>query len=269
MEPIYIQDFLSPELDVYARLTERQLLTYYEPHGGLFLAESEKVIERARETGYEPVSLLVEEKALEKNRSLIETMPEIPLYVASEEVLSQLTGYVLTRGILCAMKRKELPSAREVLEGARRVAVLEEVMNPANVGAIFRSAAALSMDAILLTPGCCDPLYRRALRVSMGNVLCLPYAYLSPWPEGGMDLLHELGFTTIAMALREDSLSLGDERLRSIEKMAIVLGTEGEGLKDKTLADCDLTVRIPMSRGVDSLNVAAASAVAFWELGKR
>ena len=270
MDFIQIQDFLSPELDVYARLTERELTTYYEPYGGLFLAESDKVIERALEAGYEPVSVLVAEGARDRCQNILERLRGIPHYLASEEVLSQLTGYVLTRGILCAMKRRPLPQAREILAASQRVAVLEEVMNPANVGAIFRSAAALGIDGVLLTKGCSDPLYRRSVRVSMGNVFCLPYAYAEgAWPQEGMALLREMGFATVAMALCEDSLSLSDESLASFERLAIVLGTEGEGLKGQTLADCDMTVKIPMSRGVDSLNVAAASAVAFWELAAR
>ena len=268
MEPIRITDFLSPELDVYARLTERELTTYYEPHGGLFLAESDKVIERALEAGYEPVSVLVADPALARCREILERLGEIPCYLASEGVLSQLTGYVLTRGILCAMKRRKGWEAKDILAASHRVAILEEVMNPANVGAIFRSGAALGIDGILLTKGCSDPLYRRAIRVSMGNVFALPWAYIpGDWPCEGMALLKKEGYATVAMALEEDSLSLSDERLSGLSKMAIVLGTEGEGLKSRTLAECDYTVRIPMSRGVDSLNVAAASAVAFWELG--
>ena len=261
-----IKDFGEAPLDVYARLTENQLYHYYEPYGGLFLAESEKVIWRALEAGYEPVSLLMEESYLGKADALLQRLGDLPVYLASTDVLSQLTGYVLTRGILCAMRRRPLPDVEEVLAGARRVAVLECVMNPANVGAIIRSAAALCIDAVLLTPGSSDPLYRRAIRVSMGNVFLLPWTFLPAWPGEGMGLLKRMGFTTVAMALREDSLSLSDTRLQSIQRMAIVLGTEGEGLRGETMAECDYRVKIPMSNGVDSLNVAAASAVAFWEL---
>ena len=266
---IEIRDFSAPELDVYARLTENQLVCRRDPSQALFIAESPVVIERALDGGCEPVSLLMETKHAEgKGRALIERCGEVPVYTAPEEVLCQLTGFHLTRGMLCAMRRPVLPSVEEICRGARRVAVLENVMNPTNIGAIFRSAAALGMDALLLTDEGSDPLYRRAVRVSMGTVFQIPWTYLGkdgPWTE----TLRALGFSTAAMALKEDSLRLDDPRLRSCEKLAVVLGTEGDGLSDGTLSGCDYTVMIPLAHGVDSLNVAAASAVAFWELGKR
>ena len=264
-----ITDLSAPELDVYARLSEGQLLHYYEPDTGLFIAESPKVISRALDAGYEPVSLLMEPEHVEgEAREVVSRCGGIPVYTAEARILTELTGFQLTRGVLCAMRRRRLPDAASLCAGARRVAVLENVMNPTNVGAIFRSAAALGMDAVLLTPGCSDPLYRRASRVSMGNVFLVPWTYLpeeAPWPER----LRRLGFQTVAMALREDSLLLNDPRLMAAEKLAVVLGTEGDGLSDGTIAACDYTVRIPMTHGVDSLNVAAASAVAFWELRPR
>ena len=266
---IEITDFSAPELDIYARLTENQLVCRRDPSQALFIAESPVVIERALDAGCEPVSFLMETKHAEgKGRDLIARCGEIPVYVAPLEVLTSLTGFHLTRGMLCAMRRPALPSAEEVCRGAQRIAVLENVMNPTNIGAIFRSAAALGMDALLLTDEGSDPLYRRAIRVSMGTVFQLPWAYLGedePWT----DTLRRLGFRTAAMALKEDSLRLDDPRLAACEKLAVVLGTEGDGLANDTIAACDWTVRIPMSHGVDSLNVAAASAVAFWELGKR
>ena len=266
---IEITDFSAPELDVYARLTENQLVCRRDPGRALFIAESPVVIERALDAGCVPVSFLTETKHVEgKGRALIERCGEIPVYAAPLEVLTQLTGFHLTRGVLCAMRRPALPSAEEVCRGARRLAVLENVMNPTNIGAIFRSAAALGMDAVLLTDEGSDPLYRRAIRVSMGTVFQVPWTYLGrdePWTQ----TLRGLGFRSAAMALREDSLRLDDPRLRNCEKLAVVLGTEGDGLAQSTIADCDWTVRIPMAHGVDSLNVAAASAVAFWELGKR
>lgn len=270
---IEITDFLAPELDVYARLTEAQLLNRHEPEKALFIAESPRVIERALDAGYEPVSLLVERKHIEgQAKDVIARLGEIPVYTAEFEVLTQLTGYNLTRGALCAMRRPPLPQAEEICAGARRIAVLENVMNPTNVGAIFRSAAALNMDAVLLTPACSNPLYRRAVRVSMGTVFQIPWTFIEgeeEWPSRGMELLGRLGFKTAAMALRDDTVSIEDPRLHAEERLAIVLGTEGEGLAPETIAKCDYTVRIPMAHGVDSLNVAAASAVAFWELGKR
>ena len=271
---IPITDFNAPELDIYARCTESQLLHYYEPHGGLFIAESPKVIERALNKGCTPVSLLVEDRHIEgEAKDLVARCASVPIYTAPFQVLTQLTGFQLTRGALCAMRRPEVPSVEEICATAKRIAVLEQVMNPTNIGAIFRSAAALHIDAILLTPGCSDPYYRRASRVSMGTVFQIPWTYLGDkqvsWPEEGMTLLHRLGFKTAAMALSDQSVSIDDAALMAEEKLAIILGTEGDGLASSTIADCDYTVKIPMADGVDSLNVAAASAVAFWQLGKR
>ena len=271
---IEITDFTAPELDVYTRLTENQLVNRADPENGLFIAESPNVILRALDGGWEPVSLLMERKHIEgQAREVVERCGDIPLYTAPLPVLTELTGFPLTRGVLCAMRRRPLPKPEDICREARRIAVLENIMNPTNLGAIFRSAAALGMDAVLLTPACCDPLYRCSVRVSMGTVFQVPWAYLgedvSQWPEPGMTRLRELGFRSAAMALREDSVSIDDPALMAEEKLAIVLGTEGDGLGDGTIADCDYTVRIPMSHGVDSLNVAAASAVAFWQLGRR
>ena len=271
---IEITDYAAPELDVYARLTEGQLKSRADLTKGLFIAESPNVILRALDGGYEPVSLLMERKHIEgQAREVVERCGDIPLYTAPLAVLTELTGFPLTRGVLCAMRRRPLPSPEAVLNGARRIAVLEDIMNPTNVGAIFRSAAALGMDAVLLTPSCSDPLYRRAVRVSMGTVFQIPWTHigeaLTDWPHPGLERLRALGFKTAAMALREDSVSIDDPALMAEEKLAVVLGTEGEGLADGTIADCDYTVRIPMSHGVDSLNVAAASAVAFWQLSRR
>lgn len=265
---ISITDFDTPELDVYARLTENQLVNRADPANALFIAESPLVIGRALESGCVPVSFLMEPRHLTSQAlPLLERCPEdIPVYTAAPEVLTRLTGFHLTRGMLCAMRRPPLPTVEEVCANARRIAVLENVMNPTNIGAIFRCAAALGMDAVLLTAAGSDPLYRRASRVSMGNVFLVPWTYLpevEPWPE----LLRRLGFQTVAMTLREDSLLLNDPRLMAAEKLAVVLGTEGDGLSDGTIAACDYTVRIPMTHGVDSLNVAAASAVAFYQLG--
>lgn len=258
-----ITEFSAPELDIYARLSEAQLMNREHPEQSLFIAESPRVVERALDAGCEPVSLLLERKHIETQaKAILSRVGDVPVYTAEFDVLSQITGFPLTRGMLCAMRRPRLPSAEDICANARRVAVLEEVMNPTNVGAIFRSAAALGMDAVLLTPGSSDPLYRRAIRVSMGTVFQVPWAWL---PDYG--LLKTLGFKTGAMALRDDSLSLRDPRLAAEEKLAVILGTEGDGLADTTIAGCDYTVRIPMARGVDSLNVAAASAVAFWQLG--
>ena len=263
---IEITDFSAPELDIYARLTENQLLCRADPSQALFIAESPLVIGRALDAGCVPVSALIETKHIEgKASDLLRRCGDIPVYTAPLEVLAKLTGFHLTRGMLCAMRRPQLPTVEEVCATARRIAVLENVMNPTNVGAIFRSAAALGMDAVLLTSAGSDPLYRRARRRSMGNVFLIPWTYL---PEGDwVAQLHALGFQTAAMALRDDSLTLCDPRLAAAEKLAVVLGTEGDGLADGTIAACDYTVRIPMSRGVDSLNVAAASAVAFYQLG--
>lgn len=269
---IEINDFEAQELDVYARLTENQLLNRHEPEKGMFIAESPKVIERALDAGCIPVSILMERKHVEgEGRDIIKRCGEIPVYTAEFDVLTKLTGFKLTRGMLCAMYRPKLPTVEEVCANARRVAVLENVVNPTNVGAIFRSAAALNMDAVLLTSACSNPLYRRAIRVSMGTVFQVPWTFLDAEDsktEAGIGILRDLGFKTAAMALSDKSVSIDDQRLAAEEKLAIVLGTEGEGLADTTIADCDYTVRIPMSHGVDSLNVAAASAVAFWELGK-
>lgn len=270
---VKIKDFSAPELDVYGRLSESQLLHRYEPQEGLFIAESPKVILRALDAGYVPESCLVEERHIEgEAKMVLERCGNIPVYTAEFDILTQLTGYQLTRGMLCAMHRKKLQEPREVCTLAKRVVILEEVVNPTNVGAIFRSAAALNMDAVLLTPGCSNPLYRRAIRVSMGTVFQIPWTFFDkgmPWPQEGMEMLRQEGFKTVAMALAENSLDLDDPRLMGEEKLAIILGTEGEGLAEETISNCDYTVRIPMSHGVDSLNVAAASAMAFWQLGKR
>ena len=268
-----IKDFAAPELDVYARTSEVQLLRYYEPEPGIFIAESPKVIERALNAGYQPISFLVEYKDLEgEAREILKQYPDVPVYTAEYELLVKLIGFALTRGMLCAMRRNPLPPVEEICRNASRIAVLENVVNPTNIGAIFRSAAALHMDAVLLTGGCSDPLYRRAARVSMGTVFQIPWTYFDKktvWPQDGMKILQKLGFKTAAMALRDDSVGIDDKALRSEEKLAVILGTEGDGLASQTIADCDYTVKIPMSHGVDSLNVAAASAVAFWELGHR
>ena len=261
---IEITDFNAPELDVYARLTEAQLLNRHCLKEGLFIAESPKVIERALDAGYEPVSFLVEHKHIHgEARCVLERCAGLPVYTAEFHLLTQLTGYQLTRGMLCAMRRRELPMVEEVCAGAKRVAVLEDIMNPTNLGAIFRSAAALGMDAVLLTPACSNPLYRRSARVSMGTVFQVNWTYLD---QNWTDTLRSMGFKTAAMALTDDSVSVEDPALMAEEKLAIVLGTEGDGLADSTIADCDYTVKIPMYHGVDSLNVAAASAVAFWQL---
>ena len=299
---IEITDFHAPELDIFARKTEAQLLNKDHPEEGMFIAESPKVIERALNAGYTPVAVLVEKKQIEgEAASVLARCDEIPVYTAEFDVLAQLTGFKLTRGMLCAMRRRGLPEVEKVCQNAKKVAVLENVMNPTNVGAIFRSAAALNMDAVLLTGGCSNPLYRRASRVSMGTVFQVPWTYLGEEtkpetvrnpdseeekepgtgiernlePEEKADSgnwqkqLHELGFHTVAMALKEDSLSIDDPKLMNEDKLAIVLGTEGDGLAPETIATCDDTVCIPMAHGVDSLNVAAASAVAFWQLGRQ
>lgn len=289
---IHISDFHCHELDIYARLSENDLLSRHKPEEGIFIAESPNVIERALNAGCTPISILIEERELPKEASKIIQRPQcqnIPIFTAPYELLSQLTGFQLTRGMLCAMKRPALPSVEEICQNARRIAVLENVVNPTNIGAIFRSAAALNMDAVLLTAGCSNPLYRRASRVSMGTVFQIPWTYICPdipkkspenlkykqtntkppvWEKDGINQLHELGFKTVAMALTDNSVSIGDPDLQKEEKLAIILGTEGDGLAASTIAECDYIVKIPMSHGVDSLNVAAASAVAFWELGK-
>lgn len=268
-----ITDFGAPELDVYSRLSEVQLLRYREPQPGIFIAESPKVIERALHAGYEPISFLIEEGKMEVQAGeILKRCESTPVYTAPGTVLTQLTGFSLTRGMLCAMERKSLPTMEQIGEKASRLVVLEHVVNPTNVGAIFRSAAALHMDGVILTGDCSDPLYRRASRVSMGTVFQIPWTVLGKeivWPELGMKKLREMGFHTVAMALRDDSVSIDDPRLMEKERLAIILGAEGDGLTRETIAACDDTVRIPMSHGVDSLNVAAASAVAFWQLGKR
>lgn len=274
---IEITDFTMPELDIYARFSEAQLAHIYEPDFGLFITESPKVVKRALAAGYEPVSMLVEKKHIKgEAKDLILRIGDIPIYTAEFDVLTKLTGFQLTRGVLCAMRRRNLPTVSDICSGASRIAILENVMNPTNVGAIFRSAAALNMDAVLLTPASSDPLYRRASRVSMGTVFQIPWTYLggkddkpSAWPAPGIRLLKELGFKTVAMALCDDSVSIDDPALLSEEKLAIILGTEGDGLAACTISDCDYTVKIPMAHEVDSLNVAAASAVAFWELGRK
>lgn len=305
---IEIKDLDAPELQIYYNLNEAQLFHYFEPKPGIFIAESPKVIKRALDAGCVPMSFLMEKKhvktqakeilarceklqsqdikqtdkmeaengnssmAAEHDIQVCTAECEIPVYIAEIEVLAKITGYQLTRGMLCAMYRPTLPSVEQICKNARRVAILENVVNPTNVGAIFRSAAALGMDAVLLTSACADPLYRRASRVSMGTVFQIPWTYFDKnacWPDGAMDVLHKLGYKTAAMALRDDSVSIDDEKMMAEEKLAIVLGTEGDGLADHTIADCDYTVKIPMTHGVDSLNVAAASAVAFWQLGMK
>lgn len=263
---IEITDFNAPQLDVYARQSEGQLLNRHEPDKGMFIAESPKVVERALDAGCIPVSILLERKHIEgEGKDIIRRCGDIPVYTAELDVLAQLTGFKLTRGMLCAMLRPKLKTVSEVCAAAHRIAVLENVMNPTNVGAIFRSAAALNMDGILLTPACSNPLYRRSVRVSMGTVFQIPWTFLEQ--ENELNVLHEMGFKTVAMALREDSVSIDSPQLMQEERLAIVLGTEGDGLARDTIANCDYTVRIPMAHGVDSLNVAAASAVAFWQFG--
>ena len=276
LNEIEITDFNAPELDIYARFNEAQLLHYFEPAPGVFIAESPKVIERALNAGYAPTSFLAEKRLVAadagETRQLLEKYPDVPVFTAEYNVLTKLTGFALTRGMLCAMKRNVLPSVEDICKHANRIAILEDVVNPTNVGAIIRSAAALGMDAVLLTHGCADPLYRRASRVSMGTVFQIHWTYFDKntvWPQDGMQTLQNLGFKTAAMALRDDSVGIDDKALWSEEKLAVILGTEGDGLASQTIADCDYTVKIPMSHGVDSLNVAAASAVAFWELGHR
>ena len=271
---IEIKDFSAPELDVYARLTEVQLVNRQNPSDALFIAESPKVVERALDAGCVPVSMLIEPQHIEgKAADIVRRVGDIPIYTAPLAVLTELTGFHLTRGVLCAMRRPPLRPAEEICRGAKRIAVLENVMNPTNIGAIFRSAAGIGVDAVLLTPTCCDPLCRRSIRVSMGTVLLVPWTRIgenaSDWPHPGLEMLSALGFKTAAMALRDDSYPIDAEILKKEEKLAIVLGTEGDGLANETIADCDYTVKIPMLHGVDSLNVAAAGAVAFWELRKK
>ncbi len=271
---IEITDLSDPALDLFLRLTEAQLRNRLEPEKGVFIAESPKVIRRALEAGGQPVAFLMERRHIQgQARELLERCGDIPVYTADREVLAGLTGYQLTRGILCAMRRPKLPTVEELCGNAHRVAVLEGIVDATNVGAIFRSAAALFIDAVLVTPTCCDPLYRRAARVSMGTVFQVPWTRIgdtaADWPHPGMERLQGLGFRTAAMALTDKALSIEALQLRQEDKLAIVLGTEGDGLSPRTIAGCDYAVQIPMSHGVDSLNVAAASAVAFWELRRR
>ena len=271
---IEITDFHAPELDPYARLTQNQLRNRLEPEKGIFIAESPKVIDRALDAGYKPVSLLMERKQITGPAAgILSRCGDAPVYTANREMLAELTGFELTRGVLCAFRRPAPRPVEELCKNARRVAVLEGIVDSTNVGAIFRSAAALNMDAVLINPSCCDPLCRRAVRVSMGTVFQVPWGQLgetpADWPEKGMDILHSLGFKTAAMALSDRSVSIDDEQLAKEPKLAIVRGTEGDGLAADTIASCDYTVKIPMSHGVDSLNVAAASAVAFWQLGRQ
>ena len=292
MQLVRITDFDAPELDVYARLSEGQLLNRAEPEQGIFIAESPNVIMRALESGCRPLSFLVETRHIETQAAaLAERFPvceDVPVYTADLDVLVQLTGFPMTRGILCAMRRPALPSVEEICAEAKCIVILEEVENPTNIGAIFRSAAALGVDGVLLTPGCSNPLYRRAARVSMGTVFQIPWTFIPEkprkkrrrplgaaeetdrsWPAGCISLLHSMGFATAAMALSEDSVPIDDPVLLSEKRLALVLGTEGDGLAAKTVAQCDYTVRIPMAHGVDSLNVAAAGAVAFYQLARR
>ncbi|MBR6513293.1 MAG: RNA methyltransferase [Clostridia bacterium] len=264
---IEITDFNAPELDVYARLSEVQLLNREFPHKGMFIAESPKVIERALDAGYEPVSCLMEKKHIEgEGKPILDRIGDVPVYCAEFDILTQLTGFKLTRGMLCAMRRRPLASVKEICENKSRIVILDKVMNPTNVGAIIRSAAALGMDAVLLTPGCSDPLYRRAARVSMGTVFQIEWTFLA---DESLDEIKALGFKTVAMALKDESISVSDPKLNAEEKLAVIMGTEGDGLSDETIEDCDYTVKIPMYHGVDSLNVAAASAVAFYALGNK
>ena len=272
MNIIEIKDFAAKELDAYARLSERELLNRDKPENGLFVAESPKVIARALDAGYEPVSLLLERKHIEgEAKDIIERCPGIPVYTAEFDVLTRITGFKLTRGALCLMKRKPLAYVKEICKSADRIAILESVMNPTNCGAIIRSAAALGFDAVLLTAECSDPLYRRAARVSMGTVFQIPWTFIprSDWQRNTFDYLKSEGFATVSTALEKDSVRLDDKKLNSEEKIAVILGTEGEGLSPETISLSDYTVMIPMKHGVDSLNVAAASAVTFWQLGKR
>lgn len=273
MNVIEIKDFEHPQLDIYARYNEAQLLHLYEPREGVFIAESPKVVERALAAGYEPISFLVEDRHIETQaKNILERYGDVPVYTAPFDVLTKLTGFELTRGMLAAMRRRALSSVEELCENVRRIAILENVVNPTNIGAIFRSAAALNMDAVLLTRGCANPLYRRASRVSMGTVFQIPWTFIGDSnlvTSEDSKLLHQLGFKTVAMALKENSVSIDHPSLLAEEKLAIILGTEGDGLASTTIEDCDYTVMIPMSHEVDSLNVAAASAVAFWELGRK
>ena len=271
MNLIEIFDVEDERLDIFARLREKQLIHFYEPNGGVFIAESPKVVERALDGGYVPVSALVEDRQIGEASNLLERLGEIPIYTSDFDTLTSITGFKLTRGMLCAFMRRKLPACDEVCKNAKRIAVLEEVVNPTNVGAIFRSAAALNMDGVILTGGYADPLYRRAIRVSMGTVFQIPWTYLPDdlnWAQNGTRYMNLLGFKTVAMALAENTLDIDDKSLNSQERLAIIMGTEGDGLSKNTIENSDYTVKIPMSHGVDSLNVAAASAVAFWQLGR-
>lgn len=267
---IHIDNIKTPELDLYANISESQLMHLYEPDAGIFIAESPKVIERALADGYEPISFLLEEKdVLGQMSHILGKYGNIPIYTSTENVLLGITGFKLTRGALCAMRRRMLPSVNQIVNEAKRIVVLENVMNPTNIGAIFRSAAALGMDAVLLTHGCSDPLYRRAIRVSMGTVFQVPWTFLPQADKDYLDQLHEMHFKTVSMALCEGSISIDSPALKKEDKLAILMGTEGDGLCTETIRRSDYIVNIPMAHEVDSLNVAAASAVAFWELGKR
>ena len=267
MNIIEVTEFNAPELDIYARLTENQLVNRQEPKNAMFIAESPKVISRALDAGYEPISVLMETRHIDgEGKPILERINGVPVFCAPFDVLTLLTGFKLTRGMLCAMRRKTLPSVKDICENKSRIVILDKVMNPANVGAIIRSAAALGMDAVLLTPGCSDPLYRRAARVSMGTVFQIEWTFM---PDDSLDEMKSMGFKTAAMALKDDSVSVDDPMLLQEEKLAVIMGTEGDGLSDQTLRSCDYTVKIPMHNGVDSLNVAAASAVAFYRLGNR
>lgn len=262
---IEIHSIDAPEAAIFCRLTEAQLRNRLEPEKGIFIAESPKVINSALNAGCVPVAILTEHKHIEgQARSIIERCGNIPVYTGTNELLQQITGYELTRGVLCAMRRPHLKSVEEICRNGSRIVVADNVVNSTNTGAIFRAAAALGIDAILLTPTCCDPLNRRAVRVSMGTVFQIPWTYAPGWPEAGMELLKKLGFQTAAMALADNSVNVTDPALRSAERLAVILGTEGDGLKNSTIASCDFTVKIPMAHGVDSLNVAAAAAVAFF-----
>lgn len=267
---IEVTDITIEELNIYTGLSEVALLRYFEPQPGIFIAESPKVIERGLMAGYEPISVLMQAESNKEDEKLVlEKVGDAPVYKAKEEILSKIKGFALTRGMMCAMRRKPLPVMADILKGARRIAVLENVVNPTNIGAIVRSAAALNMDGIIFSKNCCDPLYRRAIRVSMGTIFQIPWTFAEQWPKEGMEFLREQGFKTVAMALKEDSLQIEDKQLASQDKLAVLLGAEGDGLSNETLDMCDYTVCIPMSHGVDSLNVAAASAIAFWQLGNK
>ena len=268
---IEITDWEDEALTPYARLTENQLRKRQKPQEGMFIAESRTVVTLALDAGVKPVSLLMEHSQLYGPAAgLAERCPDVPVYTAPGHLLEKLTGFSLSRGVLALMRRPALPTAAQVCEKAGRVAVLEDIMDAANVGAVIRSAAALGMDGVLLSPRCSDPLLRRAARVSMGTVFTIPWAYLGEgpedWPGPGMDALRKMGFVTAAMALSHDTVAIDDDRLKQAGRLAVILGTEGTGLREETIRRADYTVKIPMFHGVDSLNVAAAGAVAFWEV---